>query len=202
MAARSIGSRGRRRWADRHGCTGCDDTVRIQRIHAPRPIPPGAASSSDDASGSGLGARRGRCGSQLGRQRAVGRRQVHLLDVLLEHPRGREPPDRRWPSTCASCPASGEAAPAASRSYQRGTISVSSSWYSAWASAQSWAPSSGSVSRPPMAQPLSPVQPSSHQPSSTEQLTTPFMAAFMPLVPDASSGRRGLLSQTSTPWTR
>ena len=46
------------------------------------------------------------------------------------------------------------------------------------------------------------VQPSSHQPSSTEQLTTPFMAAFMPLVPDASSGRRGLLSQTSTPWTR
>ena len=48
-----------------------------------------------------------------------------------------------------------------------------------------------------MAQPLSSVQPSSHQPSSTEQLTTPFMAAFMPLVPDASSGRRGLLSQTS-----
>ena len=31
---------------------------------------------------------------------------------------------------------------------------------------------------------------------------TPFMAAFMPLVPDASSGRRGLLSHTSTPWTR
>ncbi len=33
-------------------------------------------------------------------------------------------------------------------------------------------------------------------------LGTPFWAAFMPDVPDASSGRRGLLSQTSTPWTR
>ena len=33
--------------------------------------------------------------------------------------------------------------------------------------AQSWAPSSGFVSRPPIAQPLSPSQPSSHQPSRT-----------------------------------
>ena len=33
-------------------------------------------------------------------------------------------------------------------------------------------------------------------------MTTPFIAAFMPEVPDASSGRRGLFSQTSTPWTR
>ena len=36
----------------------------------------------------------------------------------------------------------------------------------------------------------------------TEQLMIPFMAAFIPLVPDASSGRRGLLSQLSPPWTR
>ena len=36
------------------------------------------------------------------------------------------------------------------------------------------------------------VQPSSHQPSRTLTLTTPFAAAFMPDVPDASSGRRGL----------
>ena len=35
-----------------------------------------------------------------------------------------------------------------------------------------------------------------------DRLMTPFMAAFSPLVPEASSGRRGLLSQTSTPWTR
>ena len=27
------------------------------------------------------------------------------------------------------------------------------------------------------------------------------MAAFMPLVPEASIGRRGVLSHTSTPWT-
>ena len=92
--------------------------------------------------------------------------------------------------------------PRSSRSYQRGTISFSRMRYRSCASAQSWAPSSGFVSRPPMAQPFSPCQPSSHQPSSTEQLTTPFMAAFMPLVPEASSGRRGLLSQTSTPETR
>ena len=31
---------------------------------------------------------------------------------------------------------------------------------------------------------------------------TPFWAAFMPDVPDASSGRRGLFSQASTPCTR
>jgi hypothetical protein len=31
---------------------------------------------------------------------------------------------------------------------------------------------------------------------------TPFWAAFMPDVPDASSGRRGLLSHVSTPCTR
>ena len=35
-----------------------------------------------------------------------------------------------------------------------------------------------------------------------EDSMTPFMAAFWPLVPEASSGRRGLLSQTSTPCTR
>ncbi len=33
------------------------------------------------------------------------------------------------------------------------------------------------------------------------KLSTPFIAAFMPLVPLASSGRRGVLSQTSDPWT-
>jgi hypothetical protein len=30
-------------------------------------------------------------------------------------------------------------------------------------------------------------------------LRTPFIAAFIPLVPDASIGRRGLFSQTSEP---
>jgi len=41
--------------------------------------------------------------------------------------------------------------------------------------------------------------PSIHQPSSAPRLGTPLRAAFIPLVPDASSGGRGVLSQTSTP---
>ena len=32
-----------------------------------------------------------------------------------------------------------------------------------------------------------------------EKLSTPFIAAFIPLVPEASKGRIGLLSQTSHP---
>jgi hypothetical protein len=54
-----------------------------------------------------------------------------------------------------------------------------------------------------MAQPPTPRRPpsalhaSTHQPSSVLRLRTPFAAAFMPLVPLASSGGRGVLSQTS-----
>jgi hypothetical protein len=51
-----------------------------------------------------------------------------------------------------------------------------------------------------MAQPLVPSKASSHQPSRIEQLSPPLSAAFMPLVPQASSGRRGLFSHTSQPW--
>ena len=40
---------------------------------------------------------------------------------------------------------------------------------------------------------------SAHQPSSTLTFSAPLAAAFMPLVPLASSGRRGVLSHTSTP---
>ena len=40
-----------------------------------------------------------------------------------------------------------------------------------------------------MAQPVTPsTQPSTHQPSRTLRLGTPFSAAFMPLVPEASCG--------------
>jgi hypothetical protein len=53
-----------------------------------------------------------------------------------------------------------------------------------------------------MAQPFSPSYISSHHPSRIEQFSTPLRAAFSPLVPDASSGRRGVLSQRSTPWQR
>ena len=42
---------------------------------------------------------------------------------------------------------------------------------------------------------------SDHQPSSVERLSPPFTRTFMPLVPLASHGRRGVLIQTSTPWT-
>ena len=50
-----------------------------------------------------------------------------------------------------------------------------------------------------MPQPLLPSNPSAHQPSSTDRLIAPLMAAFMPDVPLASSGYSGLLIQTSTP---
>ncbi len=49
----------------------------------------------------------------------------------------------------------------------------------------------------PASDPLDP--PPSHQPSSTLNEGTPLSAAFMPLVPEASSGGCGVLSQTSTP---
>ena len=35
-----------------------------------------------------------------------------------------------------------------------------------------------------------------------ERFSPPLAAAFMPLVPEASIGRSGVFSQTSTPWTR
>ena len=57
-------------------------------------------------------------------------------------------------------------------------------------------------SRLPIAQPVSWAYPSHHQPSSTERFSAPFAAAFIPEVPDASRGRRGVLSQTSHPATR
>lgn len=61
---------------------------------------------------------------------------------------------------------------------------------------------SGSVPTPSavgIAQPKSGWNHSSHQPSRTERLRQPFSAAFIPLVPQASSGRSGLLSQMSQP---
>ena len=54
--------------------------------------------------------------------------------------------------------------------------------------------------RRPMAQPVTPSRhPSIHQPSGTLNDGTPLRAAFMPLVPEASWGRLGVLSQMSTP---
>ena len=43
------------------------------------------------------------------------------------------------------------------------------------------------------------TQPSIHQPSRILKLGTPFSAAFMPLVPEASKGRCGVFSHRSTP---
>src|SRR5512136_2532308 len=52
----------------------------------------------------------------------------------------------------------------------------------------------------PMDQPVTPsTLPSIHQPSRTLRLGTPFSAAFMPLVPDASNGFCGVFSHRSTP---
>ena len=53
---------------------------------------------------------------------------------------------------------------------------------------------------PSITQPLAPLNPSAHQPSPMLRCGTPLMPAFMPLVPLASSGLRGVLSQTSQPW--
>jgi len=50
-----------------------------------------------------------------------------------------------------------------------------------------------------IAQPLVPSKTSSHQPSIVLNCGTPFSAAFIPLVPDASIGTRGRFSQRSTP---
>ena len=52
-------------------------------------------------------------------------------------------------------------------------------------------------------QPFTPCShPSGHQPSRTLKFRQPFMAAFIPDVPDASIGRRGVLSHTSQPRVR
>jgi hypothetical protein len=56
------------------------------------------------------------------------------------------------------------------------------------------------VSADEIAQPFSPSKHSSHQPSRIEQFSPPLSAAFMPLVPQASWGRRGVFSHTSQPW--
>ena len=52
-----------------------------------------------------------------------------------------------------------------------------------------------------MEKPFSPSNTSRHQPSMMLQFSPPCAAVFIPLVPLASSGRRGLLSQTSQPPT-
>ena len=49
--------------------------------------------------------------------------------------------------------------------------------------------------------PRSGSKPSSHHPSRMDAFSTPFSAAFMPLVPLASRPRIGVLSQTSQPRT-
>jgi len=46
------------------------------------------------------------------------------------------------------------------------------------------------------------AKPSIHQPSKTEKWGRPFRMAFIPEVPEASSGRMGVLSQRSEPETK
>ena len=45
------------------------------------------------------------------------------------------------------------------------------------------------------------VYASAHQPSSSERFSPPFASTFIPLVPLASHGRRGVFTHTSTPST-
>src|SRR5215203_4487043 len=58
------------------------------------------------------------------------------------------------------------------------------------------------VSPRPIAKPLWPSYASAHHPSRMDRFRPPFSTTFCPLVPEASSGRRGVLSHTSTPCTR
>jgi|SRR5208283_473024 len=60
----------------------------------------------------------------------------------------------------------------------------------------------GMLPAAPQRQPTSGVYAYAHQPSNPERLMPPFTSTFMPLVPLASQGRRGVLIQTSTPCTR
>src|SRR6266542_823675 len=55
---------------------------------------------------------------------------------------------------------------------------------------------------PSISQPFCPVYPSAHHPSPILRCGTPLIDAFMPLVPLASSGLRGLFIHTSHPCTR
>ena len=88
------------------------------------------------------------------------------------------------------------------RSWNKGTIWVSSSSNSELASTSSRLSGSSRDSADAMAHPSRPSNISSHQPSRIEQFNPPFSAAFMPLVPHASWGRRGVFSHTSAPWYR
>ena len=55
----------------------------------------------------------------------------------------------------------------------------------------------------PMDHPVTPsMYPSIHRPSRTLRLGTPLSEALIPLVPEASSGGSGVLSQTSAPAVR
>ena len=74
--------------------------------------------------------------------------------------------------------------------------------YSAAASMSSRSSVPALLSAVGMAQPFCPSYISSHHPSRTERLSPPLIAAFIPEVPHASSGRSGLLSHTSHPGNR
>lgn len=84
---------------------------------------------------------------------------------------------------------------------QLGITSYSSRSSSSSASTASRSSGSMPTACGSMAQPLSPLKPSAHQPSSTLRLSTPLAAAFCPEVALASIGYSGLFSQTSTPVT-
>ena len=131
----------------------------------------------------------------------AGRRQIALRDVVHHHAVGVVAPGQgahgaldAAPSSRGGCPrrrgrsrAARPRSPAPRRGPGRPARPGSRGWRG---------------SRPsPMAKPLPPSYPSAHQPSRIEQLSTPLRMHFWPLVPHASSGRRGVLSQTSTPCT-
>ena len=131
-----------------------------------------------------------------------GRRQVQPLDVLVEHAGRREPPDRAGDRVAHQLhPArrAGRRRRARSRrgrSRSRGSGTGPARRPSPARPRRGWSRGRRSPSRCRRSSP----RPTSRRGRCT--LTTPLAAAFMPDVPDASSGRRGLFSQTSTPWTR
>ena len=200
---RAAGAAGRRRRPSRRTSA----SLELPPQSAPRPrlsprCPPavGLSAALDRRDRAGVAAGRLVRARRLGRGPGRRRRgQVHLLDVLVEHPRRREPPERRrHRAPHLVDPGRGQPVRVAlvvarDDLLLEEPVQVLRRRTSPGRPRRRSSPGRRSPSR------CRRVQPSSHQPSRTLKLTPPLTAAFIPLVPDASSGRRGLLSQTSTP---
>ena len=133
-------------------------------------------------------------------------REVVIVDVLLDHP-VRAPDLRRGsPSTGAPRPASAGGCPArrgrrtAGRCRARAGRRATRRRARPAGRGPRTCPRCRCTSRSAAHPASASFHASSHHPSSVLRLRAPFTPAFIPPIPQASSGRRGVLSQRSTPW--